>query len=466
MLAAVITGPDLFSAKRQIKNSKDADIIEIRLDFLDSIALDKVKKLQDYADKKIIFSLRRKEHGGKYSQHDKKMFFDLERLFTLEPDYFDLEHDIPLEFIERMTKKHPKVEIIFSYHNFQNTPENLNDIFKMIKNPFAKFYKIATYANSNSDALKMLDFIKENSNENVIGVSIGEYGSFVRIISKIFNNKINYSFVDKMSSPGQISLEEMVNVYNYKNLNEDSKIYALIGDPIDQSLGHVYHNAELRKQNKNAVYVKIKMQGHELPQFFSKLKKLPFKGFSVSMPLKEKVVSFLDEDISKVGSVNTIIVKENKLIGYNTDGIAALDAIERKVKVKDRKVLLIGAGGTAKAIAHEAMKRNANLYIFNRDEPKGFEIASKLRCRSFGLDKLSNIMTDGYDIIINATSCSMHDISVVPKDSLIPGTIVLDIVTKPVDTILLKEANAKGCIVLYGMEMFINQAKKQFANAN
>ena len=463
MLAAVITGPDLFSAKRQIKNALDADIIELRLDYLDSIALEKVKKLQVYWGKKVIFSLRRYQHGGKYFQHDKKMFFDLERLFSLEPTYFDLEHDIPLEFLQKMRNKYPKVEIIFSYHNFKNTPENLSDLLNKMKNPYTKFYKIATFANSNVDSLKMLSFLKENKDNNVIGIPMGESGSFVRIISKIYNNKINYCYVDKINTEGQMSIDELINVYNFKDINESTEIYALLGDPVDQSLGHIYHNSIFKRQNKNVVYVKIKLKGHELPLFFSNIKNFPFKGLSITMPLKEKVVSFLDDDLSKINSINTIHIKEGKFIGHNTDGIATLDAIERKIKIRDKKVLLIGAGGSAKAIAHEATKRKADLIIFNRDEAKAYELATSLRCRAYSLSKLKEIMREGYDVIINATPCSMDNISLVPKEYLIPGTIVMDIVTKPVDTMLLRDANEKGCIVLYGMEVFINQAKMQFS---
>ncbi|NGX33026.1 MAG: 3-dehydroquinate dehydratase, partial [Candidatus Anoxychlamydiales bacterium] len=130
MLTAVITGPDLFSAKRQIKNAIGAEAIELRLDFLDSIDLEKITKLQKYWGKTIIFSLRKKENGGKYLQPEKKRYFDLARLFSLKPNFFDLENDTSLEFIEKMKNLYPDVKIIFSYHNFLNTPPNLNEVYE------------------------------------------------------------------------------------------------------------------------------------------------------------------------------------------------------------------------------------------------------------------------------------------------------------------------------------------------
>ncbi len=462
MLTAVITGPDLFSAKRQIKNAKDADAIEIRLDCLDSIDLEKIKKLQEYWGKTTIFSLRRKAHGGKYLQHDKKLYFDLSRLFSLKPHYFDLEHDISLDFVSKIKKIYPDTKIIFSYHNFDNTPDNLKEILEKLKNPFATFYKIAAFAANSIDALKMLDFIKNNQDQNLIGVSMGDCGSFVRVISKIYNNKITYCYLDKKSATGQISLDDLISIYNYKNINSETKIYALLGYPLEHSFGHVFHNSQFERQNKNAVYIKINLHGHELPIFFSYVKKFPFCGFSVTMPLKEKILSFLDEDKSNVNSINTILLKDQKLVGYNTDGIAALDAVERKMKVQDKKLFLIGAGGAAKAIAYEAVSRKANLFIFNRDQTKAFELASKLQCKAYPLDKLDDLMKLGYDVLINATSASMADINIVPYQRLIPGTIIMDVVSHPVETVLLKNAQEKNCLVIYGMEMFINQAKNQF----
>jgi 3-dehydroquinate dehydratase/shikimate dehydrogenase len=291
---------------------------------------------------------------------------------------------------------------------------------------------------------------------------MGEYGSFVRIVSKIYSNSIIYAYVDKKSFSGQVSIDDLVSVYNYKNINSDTKIFALLGYPLNKSFGHVFHNSQFVRQNKNAVYIKISLQSHELPIFFSYAKKFPFHGFSVTMPLKEKILSFLDEDKAQVNSINTILVKDQKFIGYNTDGIAALDAIERKIKIQDKKVLLIGAGGVAKAIAYEAIFRKANLLIFNRDQSKAYELAYKLQCKAFSLDKLEEEMLKGYDVLINATSSGMDDINIIPYERLLVGTIIMDVVVKPVETVLLKKAQERGCLVIYGMEVFINQAKKQF----
>jgi len=464
MLTAVITGPDLFSAKRQIKNAKEADAIEIRLDCLDAIDLVKIAKLQKYWNKTIIFSLRRSSHGGKYYQHDKKLYFDLKRLFSLNPTYFDLEYDLSLEFIKDMKSLYPEVKIITSYHNFDKLPENLNEVLQKLKNPHATFYKIAANTKNVSEALRLLKFLKDNPNENLIIVPLGEKGSFLRVISKIYGNKITYAYVDKKNVLGQISIDDLTSVYNFKKINSSTEIYALLGSDLKNSLSHVVHNSMFLKNNKNAVYVKIELQPHELLVFRSFLKEFPFKGFSVTMPLKEKILTFIDEDQSKVQSINTVILQNNKFVGFNTDGIAALDSIERKMKVENKRVFLIGAGGVGKAIAFEAIKRKANLSIFNRDQIKAFDLATRLQCKSFPLENLKDIMLEGYDILINATSTALYNKDIVPYECLIPNTIVMDVVAKPVETPLLKQAQEKKCVVIYGMEMFLNQAKMQFQN--
>lgn len=464
MLTAVITGPDLFSAKRQIKEASQnkADAIEIRLDCLDAIDLVKIQKLQKYWGKTVIFSLRRKEHGGKYLQHDSKLYFDLTRLFSLNPQYFDLEHDISKDFISKMVTNYPNTKIITSYHNFEKTPDNLAEVLQSIKNPFATYYKLSAFAKNSIDAFRMLEFLKDSKEKNLIVVSMGDNGSFVRILSKIYDSKIIYASVDRKSVNGQIELEDLIKIYNFQKINSNTKIFGLIGYPLDSSIGHVYHNFNLNKQNLNAVYVKINLQSHELPIFFNMIKKFPFIGLSVTMPLKEKVLSFITEDKSNVGSINTITIKDQKLIGFSTDGIAALDSIEKKMKVKDKKILLIGAGATAKAIAFEAIKRKANLYIFNRDQKKAYDLASKLQCKAFPLDNIKDVMKEGYDVIINATSTGMQNVNIIPSEYLLAGTIAMDVVAKPIETPFLLNAQDKKCLIIYGMEMFINQANMQF----
>jgi 3-dehydroquinate dehydratase / shikimate dehydrogenase len=464
MLVAVVFALDFLSIESQIKKAlKYTNLIELRLDYLKNLDFKKIKKLKEkFLKTSFIFTLRRKDQGGFYKKNERKRYQDIEKLISLNPKYFDLEYDIDSSFIKKLHLKYPKVKLILSYHEFIKTP----DFFSILQSMQRKdifLYKIAVKENSSLDALKMLFFIKKaNCFCNFVGISLGKNREFSRVLGKIFGNKFTYGFVDEKIIDGQLSLNELVNAYNFKSIDKDTKIFALIGDPIEQSIGHVFHNERFKKQNRNAVYVKIRLKKEELSFFFSIIKKLPFRGLSVTMPLKEEVVKYLNEDLSVVGIVNTILIKNKKLIGFNTDGKAALDIIEKRFLVKNKKIVIIGAGSTAKAIGFEAIKRKASVIIINRTKKRALEISKVLGCEGFGIEDFEKVQD--YDVLINATSSSMQNILPIDPKFIYKNKLVLDVVTYPKLTPFLKEAKKKNCEMIFGEEMFIAQAKMQFKN--
>jgi 3-dehydroquinate dehydratase / shikimate dehydrogenase len=336
----------------------------------------------------------------------------------------------------------------------------------MIKEEFS-VYKIATFANSTLDSLRMLNFVQKH--KNVCGLCMGELGAPTRILSPIVNNCLNYVSVDgnQKTAPGQLSLQELFGIYRYQTLNKKTNIYALLGDPVQQSIGHIFHNKVFKKLKQNAIYIKLQVKKEELPGFFQEVSGLPFKGFSVTMPLKESVVPFLDllsDEVKKINAVNTILNIKNKFAGFNTDGVGVFNSIEKITQVRNKKIVVLGAGGTAKAIVYEALKRGAKVIVLNRTLSRAKEIVRVFNCKAYRLDYVKNFPKEGYDILINTTSVGMHggeNISLFPAKAIIPGTIVLDMVYKPCLTKLLQIANAKKCICITGEAVFINQAIEQ-----
>jgi len=472
MLVAVVQESDYNSAKREIqKVLSHADGIELRLDYLESLDLEQVKKIRNDFDIPMIFTLRKQSQGGQYNKDESQRLEDIEALLSLSPDYFDLEYDVSIDFIEYIHNKFPKTKLICSYHNFEQTPSDLLKCLLEMPNKYFTHYKIATKANSTLDSLRMLDFInKTSSDQNIIGICMGELGSLTRILGPILGNAITYACnTEAQSVHGQLTLSTLNNIYNIRSLNQSTAIYALIGNPINKSIGHVFHNEEFHLKKQNAVYVKMQCDPEELPEFFQLLRKLPFKGLSVTMPLKEHVIPFLDDlddHARAMNAVNTIVLKDSKLIGSNTDGRGALDAIESKLKVKDKHIVIIGAGGAAKAITYEAIKRGGKVTVLNRTATKAERLAKTLGCVADALENIRDVTKTGYDIMVNATSVGMDDHQeMLPIDAkhLIPGSVVMDIISKPKHTALIKAAELKGCICIYGEEMFINQALIQQA---
>src|SRR5262249_16514603 len=157
-------------------------------------------------------------------------------------------------------------------------------------------------------------------------------------------------------------------------------------------------------------------------------------------------------------AVNTLLFEEGKIFGFNTDGIGALNAIEKEFPVKDKRIVIIGAGGAAKAIAYEAHRRGGLVTIVNRDAEKALQIAQLLPCIGKGLDYMATCAETGYDVLINCTPSPLP----IASEYIIPQAIVMDIKTKPKETAFLKLAREKGCPIIYGYQMFIEQALGQF----
>lgn len=180
---------------------------------------------------------------GSFKGNEREREERLIELLTLKPDYVDLEYDS--NFADKID---PEVKIISSYHNFDETPQNLEEILKKMKELPAALYKMATMARSSLDALKMLLLVTRS--EKVAGMCMGELGAITRILAPIVDSPLSYSCLEDATAPGQIALSELIDIYNYHHLNRSTEIYGLIGDPVDKSIGHLCHNQIFKNLRK------------------------------------------------------------------------------------------------------------------------------------------------------------------------------------------------------------------------
>jgi 3-dehydroquinate dehydratase/shikimate dehydrogenase len=463
MICIVINGPSYEEARKQINQAlDDADLIELRLDNFASIDFDELKSLRSSFTIPMIFTLRSREQGGNYRQSEKSRLTTIRQLIALKPEYLDLEYLIDPQFIKEILLQYPTIKIILSYHNFVETPCDLEGLYKGMQAIPAHFYKIAVMANNSLDAMRLLCWAKQKEG-NVVTISMGPHGQISRILAPIIKCPITYATLgeNQESAPGQLPARLLKNQYRYHSLNPHTRIYGLIGDPITGSISHETHNHLIAISNLDAVYVKIQVNPSELTQFLHFARQLPFHGLSVTMPLKEQIIPFIDAidpQAKEIGAVNTLVFADGKITGYNTDGIGALNAIEKRDAVKQKHIVIIGAGGAAKAIAYEAQRRGARITILNKSPEKAAQLACRLNSTGKGLDHLSHCVQSGYDILINCTPASLP----IPPEQILPQAVAMDITTKPKVTQFLQRAEEKGCHIIHGYRMFIEQALGQF----
>ena len=259
------------------------------------------------------------------------------------------------------------------------------------------------------------------------------------------------------------------------SVNGKTRVCAIIGDPVEHSLSPVMHNAAFKKLGLNLVYVAFTVTSTELKTAVLGAKSLGLKGLNVTMPHKNAVMNYLDavdSTAKSIGAVNTVLNNQGKLIGYNTDGSGAMIALqENGVDPEEKKLVLLGAGGAAKAIAYQAAQDVEELVILNRTPEKAKKLAEALK--SFGAKVKAGTLSSKVleeelpttDILVNATSVGMHpdvDISPVPSDLLHSDLSVMDIIYNPLETKLLKDAKSAGAKVVSGIEMLLYQGAVAF----
>jgi shikimate dehydrogenase len=260
------------------------------------------------------------------------------------------------------------------------------------------------------------------------------------------------------------------------DISGKTRICGVIGDPIEHTLSPIMQNAAFTALKLDYAFLAFKVKPTELENAVNGMRSLNIRGLNVTMPHKSTVMNFLDRvDLSAqiVNSVNTILNKESKLFGFNTDGVGALKALrENGVEPKGRKVLLLGAGGAARAIAYTMAKEADELAVLNRTVKPAQELVKllertankKIVSGALSQKEIQQNLQDS-DILINATSIGMKpkaDESLVASKLLRPDLAVMDIVYNPIETKLAKDANAAGAKVVSGVEMLIYQGAASF----
>ena len=259
-------------------------------------------------------------------------------------------------------------------------------------------------------------------------------------------------------------------------INGKTKVCGIIGDPVEHSLSPVIHNAAFKELGLKIVYVAFTVKTDKLKDAISGARSLGLLGLNVTMPYKSAVIAYLDETDSAakaIGAVNTVLNERGKLFGYNTDGKGAMIALqENGVDPEEKRMLLLGAGGAAKAIAFQAAQEAEELVIVNRTPQKAKQLAELIN-KQFGTKVKSTTLSaevlkeelETTDILVNATSVGMNpdvDATPVPAELLHSDLCVMDIVYNPLETKLMKDAKSVGARVVSGLEMLLYQGAVAF----
>jgi 3-dehydroquinate dehydratase / shikimate dehydrogenase len=458
-----------------------ARLIELRLDFLKKAP--DFKRLLDNKPCPMVATVRRPADGGRWDGTEEARLTLLRQAIVSGFDWADIETDAA----DKVRRFGP-VRRIISYHNLRECPADLEKIHERMCEQDADIVKIAVRVTKPEENMRLLSLLRFPPRPTV-AFGMGDIGFPSRILGAKYATPFAYAAFNKERgiAPGMPSYQEMKQVYHYDRIDPDTQVFGVVGDPVAHSLGPVIHNAAFRKLGLNAVYLPFRVPRGDLPAFVKALNKVPVQGYSVTIPHKEAAVALLgvlpDPTAQRTGAANTLVKTREGFAAYNTDYGGILDALRdywsnppealvatapvAHAEGPDRPfasktVLILGAGGVARAAAYALQAEGALVTITNRNADRAQGLAHELGCRHVDWAARHTVLCD---VVINCTPVGMHpdvDESPLHHGVLKPGLTVFDTVYTPENTLLVKEARARGCHVVTGVDLFVRQAALQF----
>ena len=454
-------------AEHQSLAQHGAELVELRLDWLSRIP--DLGRLLAEKPTPVVITCRRRSDKGRWRGTEEQRQTTLRSAIVSGAEYIDLEDDIATAI-----PRYGSTQRIISHHNFDETPEDLEDIHDRMCKLDPDIIKLVTMANRPEDGLRLLKLV-EASEIPTIGFCMGELGVPSRLLCVKYGSPFTYgTFSSERSlAPGQLSFTEMRDVYGFDRIGSETRIFGVIGDPVAHSLSPLIHNAAFSADGVNALYIPLRVPSHALDETLQAYEWLEIDGYSVTIPHKQAILDHArhrDDSVRQLGAANTLSRSpDGRWQATNTDLPAAMEALrigldnaEAGKTLKGRKCVVLGAGGAARAVAGGLVDAGAVVTISGRTRRRATELSDELGCQEIGWE---NRGTPFADILVNCTPVGMHpDVNESPFQPqwLNEGTLVFDTVYNPENTLLLKQAVERGCPTVSGIEMFIRQAALQY----
>jgi len=457
----------LMMAEQKHLVEQGAKLVELRVDYLTSTV--NLRRLLTDRPCPVVITCRRRHEGGMFAGTEDARLILLRTAIAEGADYIDLEHDVAA-WIPRFGK----TKRIVSFHDFNKTPEDLEEIYQRLTKLDPDVVKICTTANHPCDNLRMLRLVRE-SKVPTVGFCMGEIGTPSRILCGKFGSPWTYATFheERALAPGQLSYKLMTEIYRYDQIDAETEVFGVVADPVGHSLSPQIHNAAFHKLGMNKVYVPFRVAREFLSDFLDAAPELGVHGLSVTIPHKESVVGLLhhaDEAVRGIGAANTVVFQDSGRYGYNTDCAAAMGSLEEAIlghyregnSLAGKTALVMGAGGVGRAIAFGLVQRGVEVTLCDGEAQRAAQLAARLQARTVDWAARNSVYPD---ILINCTPIGMHpDVDDTPyaKSSMRPAMVVFDAVYNPENTLFIKDARSRNCKVITGVDMFVRQAAVQF----
>ena len=441
---------------------------ELRLDYLRDHAgleaeLHRILSRLRYPQ--TIATCRRVEAGGHFEGPVEKQVEILAAAARAGCQWVDIEIESVNALRKFSFKEFAPAKVIVSYHNYENTPA-LGAIYRRLSRLPVEAVKIASRARDLQDNLKILNLLKANRRRRpmLVALAMGNSGICSRVLAFQWGSPFTYASIANHNAvaSGQLAIEHMRSVYHVEHLDDRTQLYGVVGTHSSMSLSPAMQNTAFQAKRVNALY--LPCETNRLSDFLKFARTLKFAGFSITMPFKQAIMrelDWMDPLAARIGACNTVAIRHGKWMGWNTDSAAVVEVLTKRLRLPGSKILILGAGGAARAAAYALKAEGAQVLVTARREAAARKLA-----RNAGADVVPWERADNLDVdaVINATPVGMaphteaHPIDL----ARLRTRVVFDMVYYPLETRFLSEARSRGLITISGLEMLVAQGARQF----
>jgi len=460
-------GPERALALAETAKAGGAGLVEYRLDAFEQPPGEIERGLSSLVERSplpAIVTFRLPEDGGLREIDEAARIAILLAALRTDVAWVDVERGR-----EEALADAAKGRLVVSHHDYDGTPADLAQVAREIESGPADVVKLAVTAKSSADSFACYEVIRA-ARKPTVAFAMGKLGSASRVVALALGSPWTYAMLDEEVAPGQLPLARLVGEFRVGRLKATSALYGVIGRPVGHSMSPAMLNAAFDITGTDAVYLPFEVDA-DPAGFVRRMAGFGAAGFSVTIPHKVDVMAAIDEVVPaarRIGAVNTVAVRGGRLLGTNTDLYGAMDSIASAAGGVDalsgKRAVVLGAGGAARAIVFGLVEAGMEVTLTDIDPARAADLASVSGAEAVEATSAGETVGE-FDVVANATPVGMHpkeDACPVDTSLLREGQIVFDAVYNPLETRLVKEAAARGCRTVRGIEMFVRQGARQF----
>ena len=463
-----LAGPSLAALEAQASHLSAVGVgYELRLDHLQDFTQFEAslhQMLSRLHMPQVIATCRREEAGGAFKGSVEEQATVLAAAVRAGCQWVDIEFESIKQAGSKLLEQFHPARVMASYHNYRRTPA-LGGVYRRLARLPVEMVKLATQAQHLRNNLQIRQLLKTHHRRSpkLVAMAMGASGIPSRLLALLWGSAITYASPGNHAVvPGQVAADLMRSIYRVDRLNQRTQLYGVVGSHASISLSPAMQNAAFQAKRANAVF--LPCETNQLSDFLAFARQVGLSGFSVTMPYKRAILRSLDWAdplATRIGACNTVAVQHGKWMGWNTDAAGVVEVLTKRLRLSGSRMLILGAGGAARAAAYALRAEGARVIVAARREEMGRRLARAVEGETVSWEGAEGLEVDA---VINATPVGMYphgDES--PLDlARLRARMVFDMVYYPLATRFITDARGRGLITIPGLEMLVAQGARQF----